>query len=80
MLNSLIEQAEDINTCPEILRKLALESFELAHVVAKNKSAPPDILVAFIIFIHNKEIRRSLAANLNTPVEGLILLGADFPP
>lgn len=79
MLNSLIEQASDINTHPDILRKLALESFELAHVVAKNFGAPPDILIALSILIHNKEIRRSLAANPNTPVEGLILLGADFP-
>ncbi|BAZ18710.1 hypothetical protein NIES4071_105950 (plasmid) [Calothrix sp. NIES-4071] len=79
MSNSLIEQAADINTHPDILRDLALKSIELVRVVVKNPSAPPDVLDALSGYEHDPEIQRNVTANPNTPVEVLITLGADFP-
>ncbi|RUS93141.1 hypothetical protein DSM106972_097350 [Dulcicalothrix desertica PCC 7102] len=79
MLNSPIDQAADINTHPDILRDLADESIELARVVAKNPSTPPDVLEALSGYDHDPEIQRNVTANPNTPVEELITLGADFP-
>ncbi|MBW4599751.1 MAG: hypothetical protein KME29_09070 [Calothrix sp. FI2-JRJ7] len=40
MSNSLIEQAADINTHPDILRQLAASSIELARIVTKNSNTP----------------------------------------
>lgn len=79
MLNSLIEQAADVNTHPDVLRKLALQSIELARLVAENPSSPSDILLVLSIFTNEREIRRSLTRNPNMPVEELISLSAYFP-
>ncbi|RUS93142.1 hypothetical protein DSM106972_097360 [Dulcicalothrix desertica PCC 7102] len=79
MSNSLIDQAVDINTHPDILRYLVSESIELACVVAKNPSTPPDVLEALSGYQHDPEVQRNVTANPNTPVEVLIALGAEFP-
>ncbi|BDA71636.1 hypothetical protein CAL7716_058020 [Calothrix sp. PCC 7716] len=79
MSNSLIDQAADINTHPDILRNLANESVELARVVAKNPTVPPDVLEALSGYNHDPEILRNVTRNPNTPVEMLMLLGANYP-
>lgn len=79
MTNSPIEQSADVNTHPDILRQLVNESIELARVVAKNPSTPRDVLEALSGYLDDSEILRSITANPNTPIEQLILLGANFP-
>ncbi|RUT04992.1 hypothetical protein DSM106972_038130 [Dulcicalothrix desertica PCC 7102] len=79
MSDSLIKQAADINTHPDRLRDLADFCIELARVVAKNPSAPPDVLEVLSGYQHDPEIQRNVTTNPNTPSEVLIALGADFP-
>lgn len=45
MSNSLIQQAEDISTHPDILRQLAASSIELARIVAKNPNTAVNDLI-----------------------------------
>ncbi|RUS93139.1 hypothetical protein DSM106972_097330 [Dulcicalothrix desertica PCC 7102] len=45
------------------MRDLADESIELARVVAKNPSTPPDVLEALSGYEHDLEIQRNVTAN-----------------
>jgi hypothetical protein len=76
---SNLSEAININTTAERLWKLARESDELARAVAKNPMAPPDLLISLVSRKDDKELQRNLAMNPNTPVQELLILGAEFP-
>lgn len=58
-------QASNTHTHPRILRKLAYENVELARVVAKNPSAPPDLLAALASHQHDPELQKNVTGNPN---------------
>ncbi len=73
------QQALHENTPPQRLRELALESIELARVVAKNPSAPSDLLKVLSDYHDDIETRKNVTANPNTPIKQLFTGGACFP-
>src|SRR4051794_3959505 len=65
-------------TPPERLWALAEESTTIAYEVAKNPSAPPELLEA-LASRRSKRIQQAVAANPNTPLPLLFTLGRSFP-
>ncbi|MGB3207701.1 MAG: hypothetical protein WBB28_22175 [Crinalium sp.] len=72
------QQAANLHTPPEQLRKLAKESIELARIVAKNPSADPELLQELAVS-PDLAICKGVAANPNTPANVLFNLGMGFP-
>lgn len=77
-LSSLEQEAVDEGTTGDRLRELAQISIELARLVAKNSSAPPELLQE-LSASSDVIIRKNVAANPNTPTEILLNLGTEFP-
>lgn len=78
-MSNLLLEASDINTPPERLEKLAHKTIELARVVAKNPSAPPDLLEDLFYHQEDEELHQNIVSNPNTPIDALLELGAEFP-
>lgn len=75
---SLQQEATNESTPSDRLKELANISTELAQLVAKNPSAPSELLLK-LSESNDETIRKSVAANPNTPTEVLLNLGGEFP-
>lgn len=72
------QQVTDQNTSPKQLTILATQSIETLKLVAKNLNTPPETLRK-LADIGDKDIRREVASNPNTPTDLLLNLGTEFP-
>ena len=75
---SFQQEAVHENTPSDHLIELAQVSTELAQLVAKNPSAPSDLLRE-LSKSSDRIIRKNITANPNTPTEILLNLGSEFP-
>ena len=65
-------------TATERLRELAGQDLTLARIVAKNSSAPEDLLTE-LAHTGDTATRKAVTTNPNTPKETLLELGTQFP-
>lgn len=73
-----VQEAASESTSCDRLRELALASTDLARLVSKNPSAPPELLQE-LSASSDQSTRENVATNPNTPTEVLLNLGAEFP-
>lgn len=75
---SLQQEAENEKTMGSRLAELAQISTELAQMVAKNPSTPPELL-GELSKSQDAKTRQHVAGNPNTPIDLLWELGVEFP-
>ena len=75
---SLAQEASNENTPTFRLTELAAISTNLKRLVAKNISAPPELLQE-LSYSCDHATRQNVAANPNTPTDVLLYLGGKFP-
>ncbi len=75
---SLQQEAANEKTMGDRLTEFAKISTELAQLIAKNPSTPPELLRK-LANSKDATTRQNVAANPNTPSELLLNLGAEFP-
>ncbi|WP_144864546.1 HEAT repeat domain-containing protein, partial [Hyella patelloides] len=79
-LFNLQQEARSETTSPERLTKLALQSDTLAQIVASNVAAPPELLKKlYLNHRYDREFKKALVNNPNTPTKVLFQLGEYFP-